>query len=429
MTATHFAPRKAGYKIRVFCGTVICSLLAGSLLAGGARPVFADEPKTGTVAPLQDADYLVGVDDVLTIVAPGHDELTQQVIVLPDGQISVAGIAEPIKADGKTLRQLKADIFKGLDKLYNNLQLTVGLKETNSRTVTMVGGRTGGRFRLSKGMRISGLLGLSGGLPSKTKYVKGTLIRDGEVIKLNMPKIIGQEPDPAADIALKPLDTIIIDFVEEAPPPTYSVAGAVQKGGSFPMPLDGSPISLGRAVSDAGGRTERAALTKVVLVRNNNEKIELNMYPLLVEGKVDNREASMKMQDGDLLIIPELDAKYFVSGQVNRPTTMFLPEARTVTVTQALSDGGGPTQNADLRKAGIMRTVNGEKILIPVNIDDLLRKPDSKMKKDKNGKMLVQNYIMQDGDVLYIPPKGKGFSLQDLTSPLWALSMLGFRLQ
>ena len=54
------------------------------------------------------------------------------------------------------------------------------------------------------------------------------------------------------------------------------------------MPLDGSPISLGRAVSDAGGRTERAALTKVVLVRNNNEKIELNMYPLLVEGKVES---------------------------------------------------------------------------------------------------------------------------------------------
>jgi protein involved in polysaccharide export with SLBB domain len=152
------------------------------------------------------------------------------------------------------------------------------------------------------------------------------------------------------------------------------------------------------------------------------------MYPLLVEGKVDNKEASMKMQDGDLLIIPELDAKYFVSGQVNRPTTMFLPEARTVTVTQALSDGGGPTQNADLKRAGIMRMVNGEKTWIPVNLHDLLTKPDAKIKKDKMGKPIVQNYVLQDGDTLYVPVKGKGFSIQDITSPIWALSLLGFRL-
>lgn len=428
MTATDFAPRKAGYKNRVLCGTVMCSLLAGSLLAGGTRPVFADEKKPEILKPAEGNEYIVGVDDILTIISPGHDELTQQVIVQPDGRIAVAGIAEALFAEGKTLKQLKAEIFTGLDKLYNNLQLTVGLKEINSRIVTMVGGRTGGRFRLSKGMRVSGLLGLSGGLPAKTKYVKGTLIRDGVATKLDMLKIIGQEPDPAADLPLQPLDTLIIDFTEEAPPPTYSVAGAVQKGGSFFMPLDGSPVSLGRAVSDAGGRTERAALTKVVLVRNNNEKIDLNMYPLLVEGKVDNKEANMKMQDGDLLIIPELDAKYFVSGQVNRPTTMFLPEARTVTVTQALSDGGGPTQNADLKHAVIARTVNGEKIMIPVNIHDLLTKPDSKLRKGKDGKPVVQNYVLQDGDTLFIPPKGKGFSINDITSPIWALSLLGFKI-
>ena len=118
-----------------------------------------------------------------------------------------------------------------------------------------------------------------------------------------------------------------------------------------------------------------------------------------------------------------------MSGQVNRPTTMFLPEARTVTVTQALSDGGGPTQNADLKRAGIMRTVNGEKIWLKVNIDDLLTKPDSKIKKGKDGKTAAQNFTMQDGDTLYIPPKGKKFEINDITSPIWALSLLGFRFQ
>ncbi len=433
MTTVHFLSRsvtgRTTWKTRLVSTTLLCSLIGSSLLAGGIRPVFAADVKPQAQAQESNDEYVIGVDDVLTIVSPGHDELTQLAIVQPDGRITVAGIDGSIKAEGKTLAQIKRDIFTGLDKLYNNIQLTVGFKEINSRTVTMVGGRTGGRFRLSKGMRISGLLGLSGGLPVKTKYVKGSLIRDGERIPLDMPKIIGQNPDPAADILLKSQDTLIVDFTEESPPPTYTVVGAVQKGGAFPMPLDGSPISVGRAVGEAGGRTERAALTKVVLVRKNNEKLDLNMYPLLVEGKVDNKEAGLNMQDGDLLIIPDLDAKYFISGQVNRPTTMYLPETRIVTVQQALSDGGGPTQNADLRKAGIMRVVNGERTWIAVDIQELITKPDKKSRKDKNGKVIVQDYTMKDGDMLYIPPKGKSFSIGDLTSPLWALSLLGFKIQ
>ena len=434
MTALHFLSRSVSGRTntqpRWFSKALLCSLVGSSLVGGSVHPVFAEDakPKIQAQEPA-DAEYVVGVDDVLTIVSPGHEELTQLAVVQPDGRITVAGVDGTLKVEGKTLSQIKREIAAGLDKLYNNLQLTVGLKEINSRSVTIVGGRTGGRFRVSKGMRVSGLIGLSGGVPVRSKYVKGTLIRDGQTIKLEMDKIIGIAPDPESDLLLKALDTVIIDFTEESPPPTYTVVGAVQKGGAFPMPLDGSPISVGRAVGEAGGRTERAALTKVVLVRKNNEKIDLNMYPLLVEGKVDNKEAGMIMQDGDLLIIPDLDAKYFVSGEVNHPTTMYLPETRTVTVQQALTDAGGPTQNADLRRAAIMRVVNGERVLIKVDIRELLTKPDSKSKKDKNGKVIAQDIAMKDGDSLYIPSKGKGFTINDLTSPIWALSLLGFRLQ
>ena len=121
-------------------------------------------------------------------------------------------------------------------------------------------------------MRVSTLMALSGGPPGKLKYAVAHLMRDDQSIKLDLLKIMGQEPDPQANLALKPGDEVIIDMKEEAPPPTYSVLGSVAKGGSFPMPMDGSPITIARAIAEAGGKNEHAALSKVILERDGKEQ-------------------------------------------------------------------------------------------------------------------------------------------------------------
>ncbi|MCS6777995.1 MAG: SLBB domain-containing protein [Chloroherpetonaceae bacterium] len=391
---------------------IAAAMVALGVVCGIPAPAQEDVPAVVTT----DSDYVVGVDDVLVITAPGHDEINQTVLVLPDGTIRVSGIPEKIRAAGLTLDQVRASVYKGLERLYNNLEISVALKEVNSRMVTILGTRNPGRFPLRKGMRVSGLIAAGAGLQTKTKLVSGTLIRGLKTIKLDMPKIVGMEPDLEADLLLEPNDTVILDYKEEAPPPMFSVLGAVQKGGTFPMPLDGTPVSLARAVADAGGRTPTAALQRVKLLRKG-QTIPLNLYPLLVEGKANAEGGNMMMQDGDVLIIPELDIKYLVLGQVNKPGTIYIPESRSVTVQQALAEGGGPTQYADLRRAVVIRIVDGKKVSIKVNLDDSLKKPDK-----------VNEIIMQDGDVLYIPPKGRGLQISDITNPLWVLSMFGLRL-
>jgi polysaccharide biosynthesis/export protein len=398
---------------RILGVMMLCGAFGSGLFLG---PVPAATAQEKAAAPAIEKDYLVGVDDILIITSPGHEEVSQTVLVLPDGTIRVSGVPDKINVAGQTLDQVREAVFKKLDRLYNNLELSVTLKEVNSRMVTVIGSRTPGRYQLRKGMRISGLIAAGGGLITKTKLVVGTLQRDFKVVKLDMPRIVGMEPEVEADLPLQVNDTLVLDYKEEPPPPMFSVLGAVAKLGTFPMPLDGSPVTLARAVADAGGRTERASLSKVKLLRKG-ETISLNLYPLLVEGKADVEEGKMLMQDGDVLIIPELDAKYMVLGQVNRPAAVYIPESRVINVQQALAEGGGPTQNADLKRAGIMRIVNGKKEWVKINLQDSFTKPEK-----------AQDFVMQDGDVLYIPPKGRGFSIQDLTNPLWVLSTFGLRL-
>ena len=151
---------------------------------------------------------------------------------------------------------------------------------------------------------------------------------------------MGQEPDPQANLALRPGDEIIIDMKDEAPPPTYSVLGSVGRGGAFPMPIDGSPITIARAIAEAGGKNEHAALSKVILERDGKQQT-LDLYPLLTEGKADSEAGKITMRDGDVLIVPEIKRKYFVTGQANRPGTYYMPEEKEVRVVDAISEAGG----------------------------------------------------------------------------------------
>lgn len=412
---------------RSLCTTLGISLVLGIGAVSGA---FADDtakPAAGTAAqtpdkdkpapkPITDIDYVIGVDDVIGITAVGHEEINQVVTVLSDGKIRVSGIDDDIKVEGMTLGELKKRIVTGLNGLYNNLNLTVAIRESHSKNVTIIGARSSGVFPIRKGMHVSNLIAIAGGLSGKLKLTTGILVRDWKTTRIALDKIVGKEPDPAADPLLEPNDQLILDTKEEGPPPAFNIVGVVQRPGSFIMPLDGTPVTLAQGLAQAGGTlTNAAALTKATLQRHG-KTIPLNLYPLLVEGKADSPEGKMLLEDGDLIVVPEIQAKYMVLGTVNRPAVIPLPEVKNVTPLQAMAEAGGPAPNAELRKATLIRTVNGKQTQIPLDLMKMMTKAD-----------LSKNIPMQDGDVLYIPQKGHTFSLADAVSPLWILSTLGFR--
>lgn len=411
----HASPRVARTLL-----TLTLALTFG-LLLGFSLPARAHaNPMQASATTDDSADYVIGVDDMLNIVVIGHDELTQTVQVLNDGKINVNGIQDSIKAEGLTVSELQKRVYKGLERLYNNLEVTLSVKESRSRIVTITGTKMSGIFPLKKGMRVSNLIAAGGGLPTKTKLVVGSLLRNANKtdvtrIKLDIGKIVGETPDPEADMPLKSGDIIVLDTIEDSPPPSYSVIGAVTKSGTYPLPLDGTSITVAHAVAMAGGQTEKAALTRASLQRKG-AKIALNLYPLLVEGKAEASEGKVEMKDGDVLLIPEREDTFLVLGQVNKPGPFFFPETKPVTVMEALAQGGGPTQQAELRHASVLRKVNGKTVSLKFNLLSKLNKAD-----------VTDADNLQPGDVLYIPQRGRQISLGEALNPLYILSVMGFR--
>lgn len=258
-------------------------------------------------------------------------------------------------------------------------------------------------------------LSTAGGALPNGDLKRATLTRteDGQVkvIPVDLDAMLkGEELD---SIVLQPGDLLNVPETREL---QVHVLGKVAKPGAYDLKEDTitSPLTL---VSEAGSPVEGAALQKAYVLRGETQ-IPLDLHAVLDEGHNDPAVTGFKMTAGDILVIPENQLRYGVMGQVAKPAYLPYPEKKEeATVLNALAAAGGPLPpgyagggGGNLKEAAIIRMVDGKPTRIPVNIEELL----------KNGG--AGNIIMQPNDILYIPPKKKGFQWPAILSPLAILS-------
>ena len=111
------------------------------------------------------AKHRIGPRDILTISVFDLPELSQSVRVTDVGTISVPLIGE-LRAAGRTTRQLEHDLARALRKNYvHNPQVSVLLKNNNSRRVTIEGAvRAPGVYPLDGGLSLLQLIATARGL-------------------------------------------------------------------------------------------------------------------------------------------------------------------------------------------------------------------------------------------------------------------------
>ena len=158
-------------------------------------------------------DYVIGPDDVLGIVFWREKELSADVVVRPDGKISLP-LLDEISVVGLTPAELREKVMAEANKLVEDANATVVVKKINSRQVFITGAITKpGAYALTGPMSVVQLIALAGGLVEFADGEKIKIMRTEKGAPVALPfnyKLFSEGKDLAQNISLKPGDTVIV---------------------------------------------------------------------------------------------------------------------------------------------------------------------------------------------------------------------------
>ena len=177
-------------------------------LVPGAAP--AAQPAAGIATP---PGYVIGPDDALAVVFWREKELSAEVVVRPDGMISLP-LLNDVKAEGLTPEQLRVSLTKAAAKFVEEPTVTVVVKAINSRKV-FITGQVGkpGPYLLGGPMSVLQLIAMSGGVAEYAKKDKVVIVRKEsgkDVIHPFNYEEVMQGKKLQQNIELMPGDTVIV---------------------------------------------------------------------------------------------------------------------------------------------------------------------------------------------------------------------------
>jgi len=186
---------------------------AGKNGAGQAPAPAAIGGSAAAKPAIDDANYVIGGQDVLDVSVWKEPDVSRVVPVRPDGKISLPLLGD-VQAAGLTPAQLTAQITTSLNKYITNPQVTVTVSQINSQRVYILGEVTrAGAYPLLPGMTFLQALSNAGGFTAFANSKKIYLLRqtNGKQEKLffNYKDVIsGKNTDQ--NVAMKAGDTIVV---------------------------------------------------------------------------------------------------------------------------------------------------------------------------------------------------------------------------
>jgi polysaccharide export outer membrane protein len=342
---------------------------------------------------------------VLDVAVPTHEGFNATLTVQPDGRIYYPIVGE-IMVTGLTIPELTDRIRQGLEKELRGPQVTISMRAVRpglgSKVTVMGAVRVENAVDLRENWRVSDALAAVGGATDKADLKRVTFWHQGKPETLDLSPVLVDgrlERNPE----LSPGDVLVIP---ERPRLTVSVTGeGVRNQGSFEMD-DPEPTVL-KALQKAGGSTDHADLKRAQIIRAGHAPAPLDLEALLLHGDM---ALNLPLGNGDTVQVPVMEDKVFVFGEVNRPDTVPLkPGTR---VLDALSVAS-PTHEANLDKAVLIRKQpNGQPAAQQLHLGRL-----------QKGDLSV-NLLLQSGDVLLIPTKGRKLGITDMLQILYPVQIL-----
>ncbi len=188
------------------------------LAAESSSPSGTDsaKPDSSVSSPIRRdlfSEYRIGEQDLLTITVWREPELSGTVMVRPDGKVTLP-LLNDVHASGLTPDELKASLTEKLGPFVNAPQVTVAVREINSRKVFIIG-QVGheGSYRINSTTTVLQIIAEAGGLRDfanrKGIYVLRSLNGSQQRLNFNYDNVI-RGKDSRANILLRPGDTIVV---------------------------------------------------------------------------------------------------------------------------------------------------------------------------------------------------------------------------
>lgn len=187
----------------------------------GAR-VQAPAPKVAVpaVPVMPPPDYVIGTDDVLLVVFRREKDMSAEVVVRPDGKITLP-LLNDIQATGLTPDQLRDRVNDVAQRLVEDPAVTIIVKQVNSRKVFIAGQVSKpGVYPIGTRMTVVQLIAMAGGLTEYAKAKEIVILREApagvsgpaarQVTFRFSYEDVQKLKNLASNIELKPGDTVIV---------------------------------------------------------------------------------------------------------------------------------------------------------------------------------------------------------------------------
>jgi polysaccharide export outer membrane protein len=239
-------------------------------------------------------DYLIGPQDVLSIIVFGEPEFSNKYTVEQDGTFTYPQLGR-IKAGGLTLKALEEEIRRQLaDGFFRNPQVAVKVEDYKSQRILVMGEvRSPGPITLKAGMTLLEAIAEAGSTtPSASD--EAVVVRprqkpradsaegEADLIRVSLAKI--QAGDLSLNLTLRDGDTVRVPKAE-----SVYVFGEVKNPNGYIVPPGTNVL---QAITLAGGMTERGSDRRIRIRR-------------MVDGKETTIDAKLIdiVKPGDTIIV------------------------------------------------------------------------------------------------------------------------------
>lgn len=180
-------------------------------------------------------------------------------------------------------------------------------------------------------------------------------------------------------------------FVEEFASRAVSVQGAVMNPGVYQLR---SRSSLLEVLGMAGGLTGQEEKRIVVLRPGKQQdlRLEVDLERLIQSGDL---SLNLELQPGDIVMVPRTRTlRVYVTGAVESPGAVEYSSGEGITLLQAITAAGGPTERANLRKVTVnRRPESGDQQRIRVNVRRIQKGLDDDLRLQPNDTVVVGEWL------------------------------------